>query len=136
MTDPIKIDGLQQFVRNLKKLDSDLPKALRVAFNDCADIVVQDARPRVPSRSGKAKASVKARSTQTAARVVGGSARVPYYPWLDFGGRVGKGRSVKRPFLSEGRYIYNAYYRNRDRFAEAVEDALIEAARQAGIEVE
>ena len=134
--DPIKIDGLAAFTRNLKKLDSDLPKALRMAFNSCADVVVNDARAGIPTKSGKAKASVKARSTATASRVIGGSRRVPYYPWLDFGGRVGKGRSVSRPFLKEGRYIYNAYFDNRARYAELVEAALLDVARQAGIEVD
>jgi len=136
MTDPIKIDGLADFSKNLKTLDRDLPKALRMAFNQAADVVVVDARQHIPSKSGKAKGSVKARSTQTASRVVGGSARVPYYPWLDFGGRVGKGGSIRRPFLKEGRYIYNAYFRNKPRYAEMVESALIDVARQAGIEVD
>lgn len=136
MADPIKIDGLNEFVKNLKKLDSDLPKAVRMAFNTAADVVVADARPKIPRSSGKAKASVKARSTRTASRVVGGSARVPYYPWLDFGGRVGRNKSVRRPFLKEGRYIYNAYFANRARYAEIVEESLLDVVRQAGIEVD
>lgn len=136
MTDPIQIDGLKQFSRDLKKLDNDLPKALRIAFNGAADIVVADARPGIPTKSGKAKASVKARSTRTAARVVGGGNRAPYYPWLDFGGRVGRGRSVTRPFLSDGRYIYNAFYDNSKRFGEVLEAALFDVVRQAGIEVD
>ena len=136
MTDAIKIDGLAAFTKSLKKLDSDLPKALRVAFNACADVVVNDARSNIPTKSGKAKGSVKARSTATASRVVGGSKRVPYYPWLDFGGRVGKGGSVKRPFLKHGRYIYNAYFDNQARYAELVEQALLDVARTAGVEVD
>lgn len=136
MADPIKVDGLTEFSRNLKKLDRELPKALRMAFNDAADIVVNDARPRIPTRSGKAKASVKARSTQTASRVVGGGNKAPYYPWLDFGGRVGRNRSIKRPFLKHGRYIYDAYFDNKRRYVEVLEDALVDVARQAGIEVE
>lgn len=136
MTDPIKITGLAEFSRNLKTLDRELPKALRMAFNAAAEIVVNDARPGIPTKSGKAKASVKARSTQTASRVVGGSARVPYYPWLDFGGRVGKDKSIRRPFLKEGRYIYNAYFRNQKRYAELLETGLLDVIRQAGIEVD
>jgi hypothetical protein len=79
---------------------------------------------------------VKAKSTRTAVRVAGGGARVPYYSWLDFGGRVGRGRSVQRPFLRQGRYIYRAYFANRDRFGEMLEDVLVDVARQAGMEVE
>lgn len=132
----IRVDGLAAFTRNLKKLDSDLPKALRIAFNGCAEVVVNDARQGIPTKSGKAKASVKARSTSTASRVVGGSNRVPYYPWLDFGGRVGKGGSVQRPFIKYGRYIYSAYFDNQSRYAGLVEQALLDVARQAGIEVD
>jgi hypothetical protein len=136
MPEAIAIDGLQQFTRNLKKLDSDLPKALRVAFNGCADIVVNDARSDIPSRSGKAKGSVKARSTASASRIVGGSSKVPYYPWLDFGGKVGRGRSVSRPFLKHGRYIYNAYFDNQAKYAQLVEQALFDVAAQAGVELD
>lgn len=135
MPDPVRIEGLREFQRGLKSLDRDLPKALRLAFNDAADIVISDARPRVPSRSGRAKGTVRARSTQTAARVTGGGSRAPYYPWLDFGGRVGRRRSVRRPFLSEGRYIYRAFYDNRPRFLDAMTDAIMKVARSAGIEI-
>ena len=136
MADAIAIDGLSQFVRNLKALDREVPKALRLAFNAAADVVVQDARASVPSRSGKARGSVKARSTQTASRVVGGGNRAPYYPWLDFGGRVGKGKSVHRPFLKYGRYIYNSWYDNQPKYVKLLEEALLDAASSAGIEVD
>lgn len=136
MADPIRVDGLKEFSRNLKRLDADLPKALRVALNDAVDIVVDDARPRIPSKSGRARRSVKARSTRSAARVVGGSKSVPYYSWLDFGGRVGRNGSVRRPFLKDGRYIYRAFFSNHDRFQDALEKALLDVARKAGVEVE
>ena len=132
----IRVTGLAEFRRNLKTLDSELPKALRMAFNGAADIVVNDARPRVKRRSGRAAASVKARSTQTASRVVGGGNKAPYYPWLDFGGRVGRARSVSRPFLKNGRYIYDAYFDNRARYAELLEQGLLDVAASAGVGVE
>ena len=138
MTDAIKIDGLAQFTRNLKKLDTDLPKALRMAFNGAADLIVSDTRAGMPSRTGKAKGSVKAKSTQTSARIAEGGNRAPYTPWLDFGGSVGRARSIRRPFLKEGRYLYNAYFRHRDsgRIQEELSKALIDTARQAGVEVD
>ncbi|MDX3006740.1 HK97 gp10 family phage protein [Kribbella solani] len=136
MTGAIKVDGLSQFVANLKSMDRELPKALRVAFNGAAEIVVKDARHRVPSKTGKARASVKAKSTQTAVRISGGGNRAPYYPWLDFGGRVGRNRSVRRTFQKDGRYIYDAYYRNINRFGEVLEQALLDVAAQAGVEVD
>lgn len=136
MGEAIRVQGLSEFSRNLRRLDADLPKALRIAFNQAADVVVADARSGIPTKSGKAKASVKARSTRTAARIVGGGRRAPYYPFLDFGGRVGKNKSVRRPFLSDGRYIYKAFYDNVDRLPDILESALLDVARSAGVEVD
>lgn len=138
MSDAIKIDGLSLFVRNLKQLDTSLPKAVRVAFNAAADTVVADVKPRVPRRTGKAAGSVRAASTQTAARVSGGGARAPWYPWLDFGGRIGRRKSVKRPFIKEGRYLYASYFRMRDsgKFEDVMTTALLDVVRGAGFEVD
>jgi len=138
MAEAIRIDGLAEFSRNLRKLDSDLPKALRVALNDAANVVVDYARPRVPSRSGRAQRSIRARSTRTAARVTSGGARAPYFPWLDFGGRVGRHKSVRRAFLKEGRYLYAAYFAKRSsgEFQRVMTAALLDVVRQAGIEVD
>lgn len=136
MTGAVKIEGLDQFRANLKTLDRELPKALRMALNAAADIVVSEAKPKVPTKTGKARASVKARSTQALSRISGGGNKVPYYPWLDFGGRVGRSKGIRRPFLKEGRYIYDAYFRNKSRYVEVLEKALLDVASQAGVEVE
>jgi hypothetical protein len=98
MAEPIKIEGLAEFQRNLRKLDSDLPKMLRIAFNDATGLVIDYARPRVARRSGRAAGTVKAKSTRTAARVSAGGRRAPYYPWLDFGGKGPGNRPAARPF--------------------------------------
>lgn len=138
MAEAIKIDGLSEFVRNLRKLDGDLPKALRVALNQAAQLVVDDARPRVPTRSGRAQRSVRVASTKDRVRVRGGGSRAPYYPWLDFGGSINpRGRQIiERKFITDGRYIYDAFFRKRDDFDKALSDALLDAARSAGIEVD
>lgn len=136
MAETIKIDGLDQFVRNLKKLDADLPKALRVGFNDAAQIIVDYAKPKVPRKSGRAAGSIRAQSTRSAVRVSEGGKRAPYMPWLDFGGRVGRKGSAHRPFLKEGRFLYAGLHSKRDQIFAAVETALLDAARAAGVEVD
>jgi len=137
-TEAIKISGLAEFNRSLKQLDSDLPKMLRLAFNGAADVVIGRARPRVPSRTGRAQAALTARSTRTAARVSGGSARAPWYAWLDFGGEGRRrGRPPARPFIKQGRYLYAAYFGLRDsgEFEKILTKALLDVAQQAGLEV-
>jgi hypothetical protein len=137
VAEAIKVDGLAAFSRNLKKLDSDLPKALRIAMNGAADIVVQDARPRVPRRTGRAAATIKAQSTRTAVRVKMGGRKAPYMPWLDFGGRVGRNRSVVRPYIKDGRYVFRSYaVKTASGEIQAVlARALLDVAAQAGVEV-
>jgi hypothetical protein len=133
--EPIKITGLAEFNRNLRKISADLPKELRLANNAVAQIIVDWARPKIPSDSGAAAKSLKVRSTRTEVRVQGGSRRVAYYPWLDFGGRVGPKRSVARPFYSDGRYIYPALAANRDELYQTHVDQLVELVRRNGLEV-
>jgi hypothetical protein len=133
--DPIHVEGLREFSQGLKRLDGDMPKVLRLGLNSVADVVVDVARPRVASRSGRARGSVRAKSTRTAVRIAGGGKRVPYYGWLDYGGRVGRGKAQVRPFKKQGRYLYPAYYATRDEIPRLLEDALVDVARQAGLEV-
>jgi hypothetical protein len=135
MYDPIKIVGLTEFRRELRKMDRELPKTLRKALNSASELVVETALPWVPRQTGRAALSLKARSTQTSARVAGGSARASYYPWLDFGGTVGRKKSVSRPFYKHGRYMYKAYDERRDEIEEILQRALVDLAREAGVGV-
>lgn len=127
MPEAIRVDGLKQLVKQIKAIDATVPKAIRVAGNEAAAEVVKDAQSRVPlgpGKGGHAKSSVKAASTQTAVRVKEGGSRYPYMPWLDFGGRVGRNRSVSRPFQRTGRYIWRAYADHKGEIADKYEDAL------------
>lgn len=136
MIEPIKIDGWAQYSKDLRKISNDLPKMLREVANDGANIVLDWARPKVPSVSGKAARSLKAKSTRTEARVQGGSKQAPYYPWLDFGGRVGRRHSVVRPFIKQGRYIYAGLAATNDDVHMALLGGLLRVAEAAGVEVE
>lgn len=136
MAEPIKVDGLAEFVRNLRKLGADLPKTVRLAMNDAADVIIRRTRPLVRVRTGRAAASLRAQSTRTAVRVTAGGRRAPYYPWLDFGGRVGPQRSVRRNFIKEGRYLYPTYERSWQEVYDVMVRALVDVVRGAGFEVD
>jgi hypothetical protein len=135
MAEIVAVIGLKEFNKALRDMDADLPKAVRLALNKSADVVVQDARPKIPEVTGAARSSVRVASTRTAARIRGGGARAPYYPWLDFGGNAGRGRSVHRPFLPDGRYIYNSFFRKRSEFVDVMMTELQVIARRAGLEL-
>jgi hypothetical protein len=130
--DPIKVVGLRDFQGALKQMDGESQKQLRVVLNTAADLVIAEARRHVPTRSGKAKASVRVQSSQREAKVVAGSKKVPYFGWLDFGGRAG---NVQRAWRPRGRYLYPAFDRNRDEVLEVLTDGLVKLARDSGLDV-
>ncbi len=137
MVDAIKVEGLREFNKALKALDKDLPKLLRLSLNDSVDLIVQGAQRKIVRKSGRAARSIKAASTRTKARVRAGGGRVDYYPWLDFGGRVGRNNSIRREFKKKGRYIYPTYFKARDsgEFVDLMEKNLADVARRSGLEV-
>lgn len=134
--DPIKVVGLNEFRKGLRGMDRGLPKGVRVALNEAADILIDATRPKIPKRTGAAAASLKAQSTQSVARVAVGGTKAPYYPWLDFGGRVGKRKSVVRPFIKKGRYIFPTLDEQRDNIQDAMLKALAQLAETNGVEVD
>ena len=141
--DPIKIDGLREFQAALKAIDGETQKKLKVVLDEAALAVVGGASRRVPVRTGKARASLRARSSQREAKVLGGGAKVPYYGFLDFGNKPGGGRgavgrrdSNPRRFVTEGRYMYPAFHANRDSIYNALQKSIVKLAEDAGLGVE
>jgi hypothetical protein len=122
--EPIKIAGLREFQAALKQMDGETQKQLKAVLDDAARTVV-----------GGAAASIRARSSQREARVMGGSAKVRYYGFIDFGGAVGRNKSVKRHFISEGRYMYPAFHANRDSIYTALQKSIVQLAEDAGLGV-
>lgn len=132
---PIRVKGLRDFQAALKQMDGESQKMLRLVLNDAAEVVATGARRLVPRSSGRAAASLKVASSQREAKVKGGGARASYYPWLDFGGRVGVNKSVHRPFLRQGRFIFPTYSARRAWVLQRLERGLVKLAEDAGLEV-
>lgn len=131
----IGVTGLAEFNRGLRKLDSEAPKQLRIALNGAAQLLVDHTRPKVPAITGAARASLKAKSTRTSARVSVGGRKAPYFPWLDFGGRTGINRSVDRPFYTDGRYVFVTLKEISADISRVLADGLAQVARNAGLAV-
>lgn len=128
----IHVQGLKEYQKALKNIDNSLGPELRKGLNEVAEIVVRGVVPLVPRRTGAAASSVKAGSTQRGANIKVGGNKAPYYLWLDFGGRVGRNKSIRRPFLKEGRYVYPTLRNKRDEAIEKLEEVLDRLARQEG----
>jgi hypothetical protein len=136
MTDKIQITGLREFQKALRGMDNGLPKQLRLVLNEAAQIIVTYDQHTMPRRTGRAIASVKARSSQREARVAVGGSRAPYVPWLDFGGEGRrKGRPGRRPFISEGRYTYKGLRVHHDDITDIMSAGLTELAKSSGLDM-
>ena len=133
--DPIHIKGLRELQAALKQLDGESQKKLRVVLNEAAETVAGGARRRFPTKTGKAKASVKVASGQREAKVKEGGAKAPYAAWLDYGGKTGRKRSVSRPFVNGGRYLYPTYHANKVSIQAALEKSIVALVESVGIEV-
>jgi len=133
----ITVTGLKEFQAHLRAMDAGLPKMIRIVLNDATGIVIDYARPRIPTRTGRARSSLKARSSQREARVALGGSRAAWVPWLDFGGEGRRpGRPPARPFIREGRYLYKALEVKRAEVTDSMSEGLTRLARESGIEVD
>ena len=138
----IRVDGLADLRKALKAAEMiEDRNALRDGLKKAADIVAQEAKRRVPTRTGRARDSIRATSGGNKAYVVGGKARVPYYGWLDFGSRrpvSGQPRRVG-PWANsgvgpdQGRFIYPALDATEQEVASAVAEAVDAALDRLGL---
>lgn len=129
----VRVEGLAELRRSFRQAqDTDGLRELREGLRDAADVVAHDAQGRVPSRTGRARDSIRATAGGNTAYVKGGKARVPYYGWLDMGSRTpnqGNPRSVG-PWTGTGagprggRFIYPAIDAKEREITELVGEAL------------
>lgn len=130
---PIAVHGMKELQKALKDLDGESQKEIRLVLNDVAKTVAQGAAMRVPARTGRARASLRASSSQRESRVSAGGRKASYYGWLDFGGKTGRNKSVHRRFVPGGRYLYPTIAANRDSLVNAIAQSLNDLAKKKGL---
>jgi hypothetical protein len=128
----IRVHGLKEYQQALRTIDKDLGVELRKGLNEAAEIVVRAARPLVPVRTGRAAASMKPGSSQRGAAIKAGGSQAAYWSWLEWGGRVGRGKSVFRPFIPEGRTIYPSLRTRNDEILAKLDEVIGRLAERAG----
>lgn len=128
----VDVDGLKDLRKALRDIDKGFARELGQAGKRAAEIVADEARPKLPVRSGRARASVRATAGRGGS-VVAGGARAPYVPWLTFGGNVGRDGSVQRPVIRGGRYFYPALKARRGDVVETFEQSVEQLIEKAGL---
>lgn len=149
----VNVTGLAELRRALRQVDRTILPELREGLKGAVEIVAAEVRSTMPKDTGRAAASVRAVAGGNTIYLVGGKARVPYFGWLEFGGKLPDKRprtkkalawggadhpsahatGAERPKVREGRYMYPAVKRNTPQIVEAAGDAFDDAARRAGL---
>lgn len=136
-TDPvdlqIRVEGLKALRKALNDASEGAGRELGQVGKRAADIVADTAASRVPVLTGTARASVRSVVSQGGGGVRAGGAKAAYYAWLDFGGRVGRNKSVVRDRVPGGRYIFPALAERRDDVLDQYEQAVNELLRRVGL---
>lgn len=127
--DTRKVDDLRAAL--LRSRDAAGPE-MEKAVSTVSQAVLAGARSRVPrGPSGAARASLRIIGAQDTETVTGGGQKAPYYGWLDFGGRVGRNKSVLRPYRKQGRYLLPALM-DAQALIEASLDEAVQGTLRAG----
>jgi hypothetical protein len=140
MDGKVEVKGVRELQTALKRVDSDLPREMKAGFLRVAERLVKYIEPKVPRMTGAAASSVQARATQLGAGIRGGGNAAPWYPWLDFGGSVGRGHrpgqgggAIRRPIIKSGRYIYPTVAQHEPDIREEVERFMDKLESTAGL---
>lgn len=131
----VRVDGLRQLRRALGAIDPELQRELRGELKAIAERIASAIRRKVPlgpPARGHARDSIKGGATAGTAYVKGGQRTIPYYGWLDFGGRGGRNKRNYRPVIREGRYIYPTIAEQHDETVDAVNNVLARVTAKAG----
>ena len=122
--DPIKITGLSEVQRNLRKLSTDALDLNKTEFLETnkkvAEIIINESKKYVPVLTGALAAAIRNASTKKSAKVRAGSVGVQYAGPIHFGWPA---RSIKpNTFLYEAIDARKSEVANR--YAELVSDLI------------
>lgn len=96
----VDVQGLREFQKQLREIERTLPRELRLAGNEAAEVVVDEAVDRANALGGvaaKAARSLRAASGQREAAVKLGGAAYPFALGAEFGGGLhGRGNPTAR----------------------------------------
>lgn len=130
----VELRGVKELNRAFRQLETGMDVELRLAFKAIAQQVATRVAAKVPRLTGTAAGSVKPRASGGSAGVAAGGARAEYYPWLDFGGRVGRSKGNYRELVVGGRYLYPTIGESKEDIGRMADEAIQIVARKADFE--
>lgn len=105
----VEVHGVAKLVAGTRTLERRIAARAPRAFDGPAHRAANQARARIPHRTGNLAAHVRTGTSKEGAWV-GYSDGAPYAGWIDFGGRRrgGRGAVAARAYIAGGRYLFPA----------------------------
>lgn len=132
----VYVTNLREVRGFLRKVHPDLVPVLRDELKTAVNVyTVPTIAQRVPRKTGNAASNVRARSGGNTVYIVAGTAKAPYFGWLDFGGMLkptGDRRNfIFRPMYRKGRYVYAGIAATGGQLVKAAGNAVDRAIQSA-----
>lgn len=123
----VRVEGLNDLRRDLRKLEPAAVKEIRVVLKDAAQIVAAAARADAPRRTGRLADSIRA-TTSGSKGVV--RSPLPYANVQHWGGTIApKGTQIR---IKATEFITKNLERHADRVVDAIGDGIERAAQKNG----
>ncbi len=132
----VRVRGGARLMAELGVFGRSLPRVVKQAAREAALPVASDAKTRMPTgpaKGGHARSSIRVATSRGGVAIRGGGRRFEYYPWLEFGGRVGRRKSVHRTRIKAGRYLYPSLVANRPAIERNMNRLIVRAALSSGL---
>lgn len=125
----VEIEGLTEFLRDLKKFEPAVSKQFRTRVRKAVEVIAKDAQRRAPHRSGKLRKGIRPSVTNKGAKLVSKARHARIH---EFGGRhpvFGRKTFVFQPARP---HIFPAVEAGREEIGKESLAALDDAIRQIG----
>lgn len=135
----VSVEGLTELRKALGVIGGKpLQKNFRLRIVRVGDSVLVPAiRAKMPSKTGRARSTVKAGASGNTAYVQEGNRATPYPGWLDWGGTLkptgGRKNTITRQRVPGGRYVYPTVREKQGAIVAASVDAFNDTARELGL---
>lgn len=135
----VSVEGLTELRKALGQIGGrPLQKNFRLRMIKVGDAVLVPAvRVKMPVKSGRTRASVKAGASGNTAYVQEGGPRAPHVGWLDWGGVLkptgGRHNTIRRERVPGGRYLRPTIREKQGQIVEAAAGAFEDTARELGL---
>lgn len=133
----VEVIGMAELQKSLGLIDKTLKREFNKEMRNIGRRVVTQVRAKMPVDSGAARNSIKTGVRNGSAYVQGGKLTVPYYAWLEYGGKLqptGKRHNlIVRTRKPEGRYLYPTVEEMRPEILESAKAAFEQTKRELGL---